>query len=538
MNLVVPALIALVLLAGLITIAAGNWRNRAWSWGTVTGAILVLLSAAGYFYLAARLADRERAWRSKVADDEAKIARIVQGSGPAAGDSLAELQAKRDRWRRVQTFVDTWRGRHWKASGFSPPRDGRPGTIAVQMPAAEGGTAPINVGAELAVFDDTNVEEGGQFLGVFRVLSVEAAKGDATCQVTMVAANAPTPPSDAEKAAWSRDYDNVTVYEDLPVDRWMAFQTLTGYATGADAGADQAPDKAGDAEPWMPRAAKTPDDRLRLLEERMKLPKAHDEAIPQDEWKAAADKLASGEIPQGSLWATVTFEENVRFTKKDKFVLDDGGAEPAEAAPAEKKADDEDEGPVGAPGEMQQPGEMIAPEGSGDAAGADRFATRRFPKGSQARFDYQTAAMLQDDKHWCRIDSVIYRRPLSDPFATLRGSTVSQGTFKIKQSLLTEIAAIERNTGRIDASRGNVDAQARGTEEERQQIDEDLQSWERDVAAARKAASAFDARLKAATLELAGLEAAIVDLGRELRGAVATLTQTIDAAAPPPARQR
>jgi hypothetical protein len=63
MNVILLAVIGLVLLAGLVAVLVGN---RGWSWGTVVAAVLLLLSAGGYLYLAARLAERERAWRAKV----------------------------------------------------------------------------------------------------------------------------------------------------------------------------------------------------------------------------------------------------------------------------------------------------------------------------------------------------------------------------------------------------------------------------------------------------------------------------------------
>jgi hypothetical protein len=523
MNLVVPALIALVILMGLIAIVYDAIRNRSWNWGTITGAILLLLAASGYFYLAARLADRERAWRKQVAANERQIAQLLDAS--TSGESIAALRAKRDRWRRVQTFVDTWRGRSWQATEFQPPQGGKAGSIAVKMSSAEAAAAPINVGAELSIFDDANVQEGGKFLGIFRVLSVQTA--DTSCQIGLIAAESPLPPSDADKALWSRQYDNVTVYEHLPVDRWMAFQTLVGHAQ------DDGAAGAGDDDRWLPKPQKTPDDRLRRLEEMMQQPKHHDELIPEDEWQAEAAKLARGEIPPGSLWAVVEFENTVKYTPKEKFVLDEATG-PAEAEATEGKEDkkeEEDEGPVGAPGEMSAPGEMIDPS-------APRAAAKSFAKGSSAEFDYQTAVDLQDDKHWCRIKSVIYRRPLSDPYTALRGGDTSQGMFKIKYSLLNEIASIDRNIGRIASSSRSVGVQSENAAEEKGDLQTDIAEWDKDVASADRTATAFDRRLKAATLELGGLEAEIVDLGRQLRGAVAALTQTIDAAAPPPVRQR
>jgi predicted nucleic acid-binding Zn-ribbon protein len=93
---------------------------------------------------------------------------------------------------------------------------------------------------------------------------------------------------------------------------------------------------------------------------------------------------------------------------------------------------------------------------------------------------------------------------------------------------MTSIAAA---TTRIKASHDNVEAQAKAVTDEKQQLDSDLTSWGKDVTAATETASAFDDRLRAATIELAALENSIVRLGKELTEAWATLTESVDASA-------
>jgi len=540
MNIVLLAAIALVLLLGLIAVGVGH---RGWSWGTVVGAVLLLLATTGYIYLAARLAERERSWRKLVANNEAELSKIRGGPGVAT-DTLATLRARRDRWGRVLAFVDTWRGRSWQGSAFTPPRGGKPGSLSIEMPSEESETAPLNAGAEVAVFDNTGVEEEGKFLGIFRVLKSTANKGETTSQITVAAADAPSPPSAADTALWSRDHESVTLFETVPVDRWLAFHTISGDpAAEAETGTD--------SDGWMPKGKKiSADEKLRRLEAQIEQFKRHDETVPEDEWEKIGADLAAGAIPPGSHWAVVEFDEPVKFTKKGGFELDDTGDAPA-APPA---AADDDEGPVGAPGAMA-PGEMIEP-GADDAAGegsagviTKRFKLKQYGKGSQAELDLQTALFLQTEKHWCHITKVIYRRPLADPYTALRGGEFvtkgadgqplrAEGLFAIRQALLTELAEIDRNVKRIDTARSNVDTQSEAVAEEKRQSTDDLSSWKQDVAAAEKVSAAFDARLRQATLDLVGLEDAIVRLGRELTGAVATLTQTIDAAAPPTTRQR
>ena len=154
----------------------------------------------------------------------------------------------------------------------------------------------------------------------------------------------------------------------------------------------------------------------------------------------------------------------------------------------------------------------------------------------------QTALDLQNEKQWARITTVMERRPLSDPFTAIRGSTFSakaangqpvraEGIDAIRQGLLVEMASIAAAATRIEASHDNIEAQAKAVTDEKQQLDSDLTSWGKDVTAATETAAAFDDRLRAATIELSALENSIVRLGKELTASWATLTATADAAA-------
>ncbi len=545
MDVVLLAVIGLVLLLGLVAIAIGN---KGWSWGTVAAAVLLLLAATGYIYLAARLAERERSWREKIAKSQTQIDRIEGTDG--APKSLASLRNQRDRWMRALAFVDTWRGRAWEKATLTPPRDGKPGTISIEMASEESELGPLSAGAEVAVFDNANVEDEGRFLGLFRVQAVKANKGDENCLLTIVPAATPAPPSEADTKLWTRNYDEVTVYESLPVDRWLAFHRTPADAAGADGGeADGKGDDGDAASRWRPRPQKTSgEDSLKSLEEQMEALAQHDKTVPEDEWPQLGEKLAGGEILPGRYWAVVEFTKNVKFTKADAFTLDDA----AEAEPGGEEEDDD----MGAPGEpIGAPiGDAVgegADAGGGDASGPEptagaitkRFKLKRFKEGETAEFDLQTALELQNDKQWVRITSVTERRPLADPFTALRGSELSaktadgqpvraEGIDAIRQGLLVEMASIEQATTRVKASQDNVESQANAVAQEKKQLDGDLTSWAKDVTAATETAAVFDDRLRAATIELAALENSIVRLGKELTGAWATLTETIDAAAP------
>jgi hypothetical protein len=550
MDVVLLAVIGLVVLLGLVAIAIGN---KGWSWGTVAAAILLLLAATGYIYLAARLAERERSWREKIAKSQTEIDRINPPDGAANGKSLASLRNQRNRWARALAFVDTWHGRAWEKAAFSPPRDGQPGTISIEMASDESELAPVAAGTEVAVFDDASVSEEGRFLGLFRVQAVKANKGEENCQLTIVPASTPAPPSEADTKLWNQNYDEVTVYESLPVDRWLAF-----YKTPADAAGADAKDADGtSATRWRPQPLKTTgEESLKSLEEQMEALAQHGREVPEAEWPQLGEETYDGkkrkclkapggteEILPGRYWAIVEFTKNVKFTKKDAFTLDDA---------AEAKPENDEEGEVGEPGApigaaigapVGEGGDAGDTDGPEPTAGAitKRFKQQRFKEGDKAEFDLQTALELQDDKQWVRITSVIERRPLTDPFTAIRGSVFSakqsdgqsvraEGMDAIRQGLLVEMASMDRTANRIKASRDDVEAQTNAVAEQKKQFDSDLSSWEKDVTAATETAEAFDDRLRAATIELAAVEDSIVRLGKELTGTWATLTKSIDAA--------
>lgn len=554
MDIVLLAVIGLVLLLGLVAIGVGN---KGWNWGTVAAAVLLLLAATGYLYLAARLAERERSWRAVIAKNQAEIERITGSGGPggaAAPTSLAALRNQRDRWTRALAFVDTWHGRSWglppkeskkdgsKKASLNPPRGGQAGTISIEMASAESEAAPLAAGAEVAVFDNAKkAEDGGQFLGLFRVQAVKANKGDEYCQLTIVPAAYPGPVSESDTKLWTDDYDDVTVYESLPVDRWLAF-----YKTTDDAAEDAPGDNGTSSGRWRPQPKKTAaEDPLKNLEAEMEALQLHGQQVPEDQWSQLGQQLTDREILPGRYWAVVTFTKNVRFTKKDAFTLDasaqaeagsgnaEDGSTPVEvpiddvAADADGAGDDGSKGPTDA--------DPTA------AAITKQFTAKRFKEGETAEFDLQTALDLQNDKQFVRITSVIERRPLTDPLTAIRGTEFgkqdadgkplrSEGIDAIRQAILVEKASIEQAIARVTSSQANVQAQSQALATTKQQLDSDLTSWEKDLAAATATATAFDDRFRAATIELSGMETSIVRLGKELGEAWAVLTETIEQA--------
>lgn len=542
MNIVVAAIIGLVLLAGLLTLAFGH---RGWSWGTVAAAILALLAAGGYAYLAARIAERDRTWKQVVRKYESDVLRERDAKSLGAdgrpqpmpdGKSLAQLAAEESRWRRALERVDTWRGRAWREASFAPPKDGEPGTIllaeqeavaapaeaeaapppppaaaegeapadgaapaeaaapaaaepaAAEPPRPRGGSAvPLAAGAEVSVFDDAPLEEGGRFLGIFRVV---AAEFDAAAKRTTLKILPIAPPDEADLRAWSKDYEPVTVYEDLPVDRWMAFYRMPGRAAADAAGED-----------LLDPAKSEPEELLARLERLKEEFTRHETEVEGDPAEVAA-KLAAEKPQPGRYWAVVEFA-----------------------------ADHTLEEPV-----VQRIIELLAPE-----IDDENMIKKNFSEGESAEFDLQTALDLGET---VKIVKVLDRRPLSDAFTMLLGGTLpggagplrADGLATLRRRLEADLAALERSKEQLASALTNVGGQQTLVEQDREALQADLRQWKLDVEAAEKTAAAFEARLQRLSGSLAATVDAIGKLGRELTAGVGRLTEEIDRQAPAPAR--
>lgn len=519
MNILVPAIVGLVLLAGLLTLAFGH---KGWSLGTVTAAILVLLASGGYIYLAARIAERERAWTKVVRKYEADLLRerdattlmAKGGPQPIPGEkSLVALADEEARWRRALERVETWRGRAWKQATFAPPQADAPGTITLpeqEAPAAaeaepaaaapdggapeaekqaagSGPALPINAGAQVSVFDDAAIEEGGRFLGVFRVV---AAAFDAGTRRTTLQIAPAVPPDATDRRAWSKTYEAVSVYEDLPVDRWMAFHRMPSQATAdTTAGVLPAPAKTD------PKALLAKLERLEAAFER------HGTEVEGDPEEIAA-RIAAGTAAPGRYWAEVEF-----------------------TAPH-----DLDEGVV------KRITDLLAPD-----IDDEDMVKKSFAAGDTAELDLQTARELGDK---VKVLKVIDRRPLADAFTALLGGTIpgggqgmrADGIAALRRTLEAEIAALEQATGRLASAEQNVAGQQARFDEERQALQTDLEQWKADVTAAEQTANAFEQRLKRLAGELAATVQAIGRLGGELTVGMNRLTAEIDRRAAPPPR--
>ena len=489
------ATVALALLGGLVALGVGH---RRWSIGTVVAGFLVLLSAAAFLYLAARLANRDRAWARKIADYETRLAkaeldRVVdpKATGWEEGpDSLVRMRARRDRWRRSLDRVDTWRGRVWRDASFQPPKDdASSGRIELAAEQNAENAPPIGVGARVFLFDSLPYEEGGGYVGEFLVSSAGYDQNSKR-HVLDVMQTAPRDAYDAKVLA--RPHDSVTVFEDLPVDRWLAFYRSRAQAETTE-GPLPEPEKQ-DADAVRDLLASKPEVG-ELVEQFVETFRLHEEEVAEDDWQQAEREAA--ERP-GTLWA------EVEFTKPHSFARD---GEPPDAA-------------------------------------ADDGPRRDFEEGDRAEFDLQTAVELRDGPQAVTISRIIRRRPLTDALTLLHGSpaagaegAASGGASTLLRLLKAELAAFDESNRRLQAAQATAVANADDERKVAGELTQDLESWRRDARAAAELAAGLERELERTTRALRAAEAAIVTRGRELTAAVSRLAGEIDRVAPPPERR-
>lgn len=496
-EILVLGLVALALLGGLVALGIGH---RRWSWGTVVAAFLVLLAAAGYLYLASRLASRELAWKTAVTRYETDIARVRDALQPAADGgfvpiagekSIATLTAERDRWRRGLDRVETWRTRTWQGASFQPPEsDTGTGRLALAAEGNADNRPPLAVGAHVFLFDSAPFEDGGRYIGEF---IVREATFDAAAKRHVLSVAQAAPRDGYDTRAFARDYESVTVFESLPVDRWLAFYRCRA-----------AEDESGSP---LPETRKEADDRVeavlaqseqvaRLVRTFIDTFKQHEQPVPEDQWAAVAASLRPGP---------------------------DGG--PATAIP----------GTFWAEVEFDRPHAFPAPAGA-----SEDDLRREYEPGDRAEFDLETALDLRDAAKAGRILRVFHRRPLTDAATALYGGRIetaaagilADGLTGLVRRLRLELAELERSEERLRQARATAEDDRARTADLGQQLAADLESWRKDAQAATQLADAFARRLEETRAERGAAEERIVTLGRELRAAFGRLAAEIDRVAP------
>lgn len=590
MTLILLAIVGIVFLLGAIALGIGH---KGWNWGTVAAGWLVLLSALGAFFLIAMLGQRERAWRAIIKTYETNLARERDALVPAGGTnlrpdssakSLAALEQERARWQRVRERINTWRGRHWDNAAFTPPAQGRAATLSIE--GLESTT--LNPGAELYLFDRRPVEQGGRYLGAFRVDTVDR---------NLLSISPLSIPDAADAKLWGEPRDAVDVYETLPVDRAIAFsRTLlppgltlpadnaapatTGDEAGGDAaGGDAAADGATAAPvvdvPTDPGTGIMPGQRridpesmLKHIEERLEQVRLHDRplggeaaapgavaedatAAPAGETAAEApveviDPLVAPDAPHGVRWARVTFGRDHEYRWPDGTTSRFRKGETVAAFPIEQLAALRASGAEYTSAWVIPPGLYWATVTFTQSHTFPRpqGAALEFPAGASAQFDLDTARALVA-QGVATMGQIVYRRPLADGYTALRGAGTfdaagtqlpvsARGLVINRQILADDIASIRSMTEQLGQARNNELAELKLRRQEQEELEADEVQWKADTEAARAVAERFSLRTAAATRELADAEATIVALGRALTDASVLLRSTTDQTAPPP----
>ena len=547
----------------------------------------------GAFFLVGMLGQREREWRKIVASYQAAIARERDALVPAAGNlrpdpaskPLSKLEDERDRWTRVRDRINTWRGRHWDDADFVPPAEGRAGTITIT--GLENST--INPGAELYVFDATPIEQGGRFLGAYRV--------DAVDKNVFKVSNISVPDAaDLKALAQPRD-GKAVVYEDLPIDRSIAFHRtpVPAAAGGAASGGAVSGAAAGDGgdgaaatqtttEPLDGSAGprkSDPEAMLRHLERKLEEFRLHDtviggaevadpaqvpapngESAPTDGDSAvAADGAGAAEAsrlvadptlsetpPLGVRWARVVFNKPLEYAWPDGTTSSFKAGEILPSIPAEQVALLRQRGadftstwsiPPGlywANVEFKQAHSFPRPQGE----------PIEFEPGRTVQFDLDTAKGLEKDGV-ASITAVIFRRPLADGNVALRGAGQFQadgkalpievnGLVVMRRILEEDKRSIDSSIGQLKGAKASTDQEIALRKTEQSELEDDIGHWRSDVDAAEQTAESFQSRLSSVRRELSASEEAIGTLGREFTAAVDTLTRAIDQSAPAPSR--
>jgi hypothetical protein len=510
MDYLVLALVGLLLLGGLVALGLGHDR---WNWGTVAAGLLVLLASGGYLYLVTRLAARERAWAKAITRYETDLARSRDALQPGGTDGrlvaipdqlpLAALRNEHDRWRRAFERSRDWQGRVWPGASFTPPREpGGTGIVELPPDGNDAESPPFGVGSVVFLIDEADLDEGGRYLGQFRVASKEF-RGNR--HVLTVAETAARDGYDARVLAG--EHPAVTVYENLPVDRWLAFYRTPGNRDAAAEGilpeavkvdaetvaktleSGDLPPAPGDGDAAVEGADRGAVNRL--VEAFVETFSQHAETVPEDSWDDAVKKLAAGTVPPGTYWA------EVEFTAPHEF---------AEGTDESKKS---------------------------------------YVEGERAEFDLGTAVDLRDQLQKATIVGLVYRRPLVDAVTLLHGDRITanadtvavDGAAALMRALRQEKADLDAAISRIDRTLGSVNETLAATTTVANELTTDLETWGRDVAAAERLTERFEAALSGTQEEYGGVKTRVVELGRELVRMNTTLTAEIDRVAPSPPRR-
>jgi len=513
-------LVVLLLLAALIAFGVGS---RRWSWASVAASFLIVLTFGGYLYLATQLLHFEWRWTQAKRATVLELFRTRDALAPSPrpddrgrlvkipGErSIAELNQEKARWERALHRVETWRGTSWDNARFEPPADqASVGTVILaeepapaaadeggEPPAVEAARRPPDAGAIVYLFDTRPIAEGGRYLGGWRVKEVTGRR---------FTVEPISPPDEDDRTAWLDQSGEVTVYDELPADRWVAFsETPTAAVPAAEAGGGAVADleEAVTPQPRLDLEALQAEDSLTLPEPLREALAEHTlsaadvrRPIPAEEWPALRDRLEAGglEALPGEYWAEIRFEDQ---SDLEEFL----GFSPDTV-------------------------EGVSPTLSVEVDLESAF-------GAEAT-------------HNATITTVFHRRRLIDTSMLANGSRVrvgeaaddvvmAEGLGTLKRGFERDIAILEESLERLAAAERSAEAEREIVLAEVRALESDLTTFARDSEAAARLAAAFEAEAERAAAQLRETEQAVVDLGRKFDAVVREAVEEIDRIAPPP----
>lgn len=215
MALVLEILLGVAILASF---AIAYMSARTWPIYQVVLVVFLFLGVVGFFYLSARTLKTHDAWRKLVNRTKADIERLEQetevarNGGPPNAEGVAEPKGIRQLHQDLQKLTVDRGG-----VIYGVPVDAvTDGVVQLTMASTEHGLA---TGMVAFVFSEVPKEEGGRYLGEFKVTQI----GDDTTKV-QIAPNLPLTPEQSERLAAATG--TLALYMMMPIDDAAEFANV------------------------------------------------------------------------------------------------------------------------------------------------------------------------------------------------------------------------------------------------------------------------------------------------------------------------
>ncbi len=215
MALVLEILLGVAILASF---GIAYMSARTWPIYQVVLVVFLFLGLVGFFYLSARTLKTHDAWRKLVNRTKADIVRVeqetevVRNGGEPNAEGVVEPKGIRQLQQDLQKLAMDRGG-----VIYGVPVDGvTDGVVQLTLASPTHGLAP---GMVAFVFSEVPKEEGGRYLGEFKVTEV----GDDTTKV-QIAPNLPLTPEQSERLAAATG--PLTMYMTMPIDDAAKFAKL------------------------------------------------------------------------------------------------------------------------------------------------------------------------------------------------------------------------------------------------------------------------------------------------------------------------